>query len=250
MNVLLVGDDCIDEYVYGTVDRLSPEAPIPILNMKRKEQKPGMAGNVQQNLLVLGCKVTSIVPETKCIKTRYVDDKSNYQLLRVDTDYNLKKEPVNLPDLNLFDAIVISDYNKGFVTWDLIDVLSDQFYGPVFLDSKKRDLGGLNTNVIVKINEKESKECTTLPLSTNLIVTKGARGAEFAGKLYPAPPTDVYDVTGAGDTFLAALTFEFLQTKSIPKAIEYANKVAAITVRHYGCYVPNKHDLKDVRELI
>lgn len=241
MKILLVGDNCIDHYIYGSVKKISPEAPIPVLEQEREEMKSGMAANVKLNLEVLGAEVRFIAPSEVCVKKRYIHSKTSYQLLRVDLDYKLDKKQVNFGKLDV-DAIVISDYNKGFVTYDMIDHLRNDFNGPIFMDTKKKDLGGFN-NIFVKINDKEYKEATSLPPADRLVITRGAKGAEYCGKIYPGFPNEVYDVTGAGDTFLAALAVEYVRSKCMIKAIMFANKVAAITVRHYGCYVPSKNDL-------
>ena len=63
-NILLVGDDCVDVYQYGTVDRISPEAPVPIFKYSHEERKPGMAGNVACNLEALGCRVNYLHGKT------------------------------------------------------------------------------------------------------------------------------------------------------------------------------------------
>ena len=86
LNVLLIGDSCVDEYVYGTVDRLSPESPVPVLNQTRRETKPGMAANVKVNLEALGCEVDFITNLEPIVKTRYIDERSGYHLLRVDQE--------------------------------------------------------------------------------------------------------------------------------------------------------------------
>lgn len=244
MKILLVGDNCIDHYIYGNVTKISPEAPIPVLEQEREEMKAGMAANVKLNLEALGAEVRFIAPTEVCVKKRFIHSKTSYQLLRVDIDYKLDKKPTRFGKLEV-DAIVISDYNKGFVTYDMVDHLRNEFSGPIFMDTKKKDLGSFN-DIFIKINDKEYKETNSLPLSTRLIVTHGGKGAEYCGKMYSGYPTEVHDVTGAGDTFLAALAVEYIRSKSIPKAIDFANRVAAITVKHYGCYVPTKDDLSEI----
>jgi D-glycero-beta-D-manno-heptose-7-phosphate kinase len=244
MNILLVGDNCIDHYVYGSVKKISPEAPIPILDFEREEIKAGMAANVKLNLEALGATVRFVAPSEVCVKKRYIHSKTNYQLLRVDTDYNIKKTSINFGKLDV-DAIVISDYNKGFVTFDMVDHLRTEFSGPIFMDTKKKELACFN-DIFIKINDKEYKDAFTLPPTKDLIITQGAKGAEYCGKLYPSYPSEVYDVTGAGDTFLAALAVEYIRSKSIPTAIDFANKIASISVKHYGCYVVTKNDLSEL----
>ena len=80
----------------------------------------------------------------------------------------------------------------------------------------------------------------------NLIVTKGGKGAEYQGKLYPAEKVNVFDVVGAGDTFLAALTYGYLKYGRIDKAIPLANKAAAVAVSHTGTYVLTEEDINEI----
>lgn len=78
-----------------------------------------------------------------------------------------------------------------------------------------------------------------------LITTHGKFGAMYKGVMYPAPDVgDVTDVCGAGDTFLAALTYKFLETQDMGKSIEFANKASAITVTHFGNYAPRLEEIK------
>ena len=85
-NVLLIGDSCTDEYVYGTCERLNPEAPVPILKFNRKETNDGMAMNVRKNLMSFGMKVYVLTNEERITKTRYIDERSNQHILRVDDE--------------------------------------------------------------------------------------------------------------------------------------------------------------------
>jgi D-beta-D-heptose 7-phosphate kinase/D-beta-D-heptose 1-phosphate adenosyltransferase len=84
--ILLIGDSCIDEYHYGICDRLSPEAPVPVVSIKRSETKPGMAANVYENLIALGCDVDFITSDIKSIKRRYIDERSRQHMIRIDED--------------------------------------------------------------------------------------------------------------------------------------------------------------------
>ena len=111
--VLLIGDSCTDEYVYGTCDRLNPEAPVPILNFNRKETNKGMAWNVRENLMSFGIEVCILTNEEPITKTRYIDERSNQHILRLDDESPLKPMEYELPEED-FDALVISDYDKGF----------------------------------------------------------------------------------------------------------------------------------------
>jgi D-beta-D-heptose 7-phosphate kinase/D-beta-D-heptose 1-phosphate adenosyltransferase len=203
-----------------------------------------MAANVKENLSSFGLEVDFITNGEKITKTRYVEMKSGQHLLRVDNDKELLPwsgyHPVSLAE---YDAIIISDYNKGFVTYDAIDKLRIDYTGPIFIDTKKRDLSRF-TGCYVKINESEYKASTSH--CEELIVTKGSSGAMYKGTLYPTIRQEVVDVCGAGDTFLAALAYEFLNTNCIVQAIHFANKCSAITVGHRGVYALSPEDIEKV----
>lgn len=242
--ILLIGDSCVDEYQYGIVDRISPEAPVPVFNVVRKENKPGMAANVYENLNALGASCIFKTNSAKIVKTRYIDLRSGQHLLRVDNEQTVNPFSDTIRDLESFDAVVISDYNKGFVTEDFVVSLRGHYHGPIFVDTKKTDLSKFN-GCIIKINQLEYSRIVVIPSKgTDLIVTQGGEGAIWKGQLYPGKKVEVFDVTGAGDTFLAALTYKYLQTKSMSDAILFANKAAAITVQHSGVYAPTIEEIE------
>ena len=108
LKVLLVGDSCTDVYVYGTCERLNPEAPVPILRFNRKKTTKGMAWNVRENLMSFGMEVYIATNEESITKTRYIDEKYNQQMLRVDDEPFVKPMDYQLPD-GEYDALVISD---------------------------------------------------------------------------------------------------------------------------------------------
>ena len=241
MKVLLIGDSCTDVYVYGEVKRLNPEAPVPILEPHRESSTNGMAWNVYNNLLSFDADVYMLTNEEKITKTRYIDEKSNQQILRLDVEEEVEELDYELNDES-YDALVISDYNKGFITQEKLFELVDWFDGPVFVDTKKTTIPG---NAYVKVNDIEQKKLTNYNSDT-LIITKGGEGTEYKGKLYPAEKVKVFDVVGAGDTFLAALTYGYLKYGSIEEAIPFANKAAAIAVSHTGTYVLTKEDVNEI----
>jgi D-glycero-beta-D-manno-heptose-7-phosphate kinase len=241
VRVLVIGDACIDEYRFGSVTRLNPEAPVPILNIERSEERMGMACNVTANLKAFGAQVDLEAPEALSRKIRYIDSRTGYQLLRVDQD--AQPEPYKMGEIGQYDAVVVSDYNKGFVKLDHLYALQKKFKGPVFIDTKKTSVPDFG-NYVYKLNEPETKLLQTVP--TNLIITTGANGCSYKGKHYPAQPIDVVDVCGAGDVFLAALTFGFLEFRSVEAAIRLANKCAAISCQHLGAYTLTAEDLKCV----
>lgn len=243
-NVLLIGDSCIDEYKIGTVDRLSPEAPVPVIKIVDTMTLPGMAANVHLNLKKLGIDVDFTTNNDIITKTRYIDKRSGQHLLRVDSEDNIVPWSRRVPfPLHEYDAIIISDYDKGFLSYDSVRYLVEMSKCPVFIDTKKKDLAffGEHDRVYIKINELESKIATSKP--TNLIVTKGGEGASYNGTIFPTKTVEVMDVCGCGDTFLAALAYQFLLTNDIKNAIIFANKAASITVQHRGNYAPTLEEI-------
>ncbi len=242
--VLLIGDSCEDEYIYGKCERLNPEAPVPVMVYSNLETKAGMAGNVCLNLQSFDIDVTFLTNSEKIVKTRFIDGKSNQQLLRVDNEEPIK--PLLLPvSSNGFDAVVISDYNKGYLTNKKIFEIVESSGVPVFIDSKKTVLPN-KENCYIKINDVEYGKLESNDQYSNLIVTRGSDGCYYKGTHYPAEKVTVYDVVGAGDTFLAALTYGFLKSKDINKAISLANRAASIAVQNYGTYVLSKKDVNHI----
>jgi D-beta-D-heptose 7-phosphate kinase/D-beta-D-heptose 1-phosphate adenosyltransferase len=240
--VLLIGDSCTDIYHYGTIDRISPEAPIPVLLTKNLLTCPGMAANVYNNLKAFGVETDFITNEEPITKTRFLDIKTGQHLLRVDKEKTLD-EINEFPKLDEYVAIVISDYNKGFLPYSYIVNIIEKATVPVFLDTKKQDLKKFN-KAIVKINDREFKNRTSD--CDNIIVTLGANGVLYKNNIIPAPKVEVFDVCGAGDTFLAALVCKYINSKNMIESINFANKAAAITVQHSGVYSLTKKDLMSI----
>ena len=240
--ILLIGDACIDIYRYGIVDRISPEAPVPVFKFTHEETRPGMVKNVQKNLENLDCEVICLFGNSS-EKTRLIDSRSNQHVLRLDHD--VISQPLTIERVDDYltddlDAVVISDYEKGFISYTLVRDIRDAFDGPIFVDTKKDDLEYFE-GCYVKVNAHEWADATSV--CTDLIVTRGGEGAEYKKKIYPAMPVQVVDVCGAGDTFLAALTAEYLRTDSIESAIEFANRASAVTVQHTGVYAPTLEEI-------
>jgi len=236
--ILLLGDVCLDRYVYGTVEKISPEAPVPIFVPKKTWERNGMANNVYENLIALGAYVT-FKHGNISTKTRYIEEKSRYQMFRLDDDIISKKYDFSVSDA--FDAIVISDYNKGFVDYDTVIQLKKNYTCPIFIDSKKKDLAEFE-GCYVKVNESEYNSAKSHP--SKMIVTLGSQGSMYKGKIYPTTNVEVHDVTGAGDVYLAALCMFYLRTGSIEKSIPYANKLSSLSVQHEGSYTIQQKDLE------
>lgn len=238
LNVLLLGDICVDEYCFGTVSRISPEAPIPVLDFKEKATTLGMAGNVYNNLINLGCEVELMAGDAGK-KTRFIDTRTNQQLLRLDTPPSSYSKFTGI-ETDDYDLIVISDYDKGFLSYDDIINIRKQFQCPIFLDTKKVDLQ-LFEGCIVKINNTEYSRVTSE--CSNLIVTYGGDKVTFDGNEYKVPKVEAFDVCGAGDTFLASLAVRYVQNNNMEDAINFAMRVSSITVKHLGVYAPTLEEI-------
>jgi bifunctional ADP-heptose synthase (sugar kinase/adenylyltransferase) len=150
-------------------------------------------------------------------------------------------------DVESYDAIVISDYGKGFLDYDHISTLRENFTGPIFLDTKKTDLACFH-GIFVKINELEYSR--RVSINDGMIITLGSQGAMWkTGRdpkhetRYPAPKVEVFDVCGAGDTFLAAVAYKYVQDRNIESAIKFAIRASAVTVQHRGVYSPRLEEI-------
>ena len=244
MKVLLLGDSCEDEYIYGRCNRLSPEAPVPILDYAKLQTKSGMAGNVCLNLQSFGLDITFLTNPEKIVKTRFIDEKSNQQILRVDNETRVK--PLLVPvATSSFDAVVISDYNKGYLPIEKIFEIVESATCPVFIDSKKTVLPN-KENCFVKINDVEYEKLQHDCYIDNLIVTKGSEGCIYKQTLYPAEKVNVYDVVGAGDTFLSALVYGYITTNNIDESLMLGNRAAAIAVQQPGTYILTEEDVQKI----
>lgn len=212
---------------------------MPILRYERVEYREGMASNVFNNLKSFGIESKFITNSEKIVKTRFVDSKSNQQIVRLDEEPKVQSLGYDLPEDN-YDALVISDYCKGLITTKRMFELVEWFDGPIFIDSKKTCLPDY---AYIKINEDEYSKIEQKD-NPNLIITKGSKGAEYRSKNYPGTDVGVYDVCGAGDTFLSALVYFYLKYGTIEKAIPYANKAASIAVSNPGTYCLNQQDIE------
>jgi bifunctional ADP-heptose synthase (sugar kinase/adenylyltransferase) len=244
---LLIGEQCRDEYHYGTVDRISPEAPVPVFDYERTEVRPGMAGNVYHNLKAFGCSVDFITNEEhKIIKRRFVDSRLNQQLLREDIGHEVESLLIqDLPDLSQYDAVVFSDYAKGLINWNYAREVCNKANCEIFVDSKNIDLS-CYPNSVIKINQKEMDQGPCFSQPYELIITKAKDGAVWNDKVYPAPPVSVYDVSGAGDVFHATLSVISTVTGDLEMGIKCAVKLATKSVGHVGTYCITKEDIMEV----
>jgi len=248
LKVLVIGDYCTDIFKFGTCERLSPEAPVPVFLFQHEIKTDGMAGNVANNLKSLNIDTTLKVSNKQTVKERYIDIKSKQHLLR--TDYEVYQSDIILSaeNLNKYDGIIIADYNKGSITKNVINYIIKNYTKSIFIDSKKKDLSIFDyKNCIIKINEQEFEKAIYLPKKAELIVTIGEKGALRNNVIYPTKKVEVFDVSGAGDSFISGLTVQYLLNKNIEDAIRFGNCCAANVVKKIGTSVINfeevKHDL-------
>lgn len=248
LNILLIGESCQDEYHYGECNRISPEAPVPIMEYSHTAVCPGMAANVERNLLALGCNVTFLTNDPdEMTKSRYIDRRSGHQLLRVDTGEKVSKSLsfMDIGELDQYNAVVFSDYDRGFISWSTARLICSDFNGLIFVDSKKKDLTCYE-DAIIKINEFEDQASLAYNEDCEIIVTQGRRGAKWRDRQFPAPLADVHDVTGAGDVFLATLTYLHTNGKDLPFSIVKAIEMATRSVQHSGTYQIQDRDIVEV----
>lgn len=240
--ILVIGESCKDVFCYGKVERLCPAGPAPVFNLIEKKENGGMAKNVQNNLLSLNNRVEILTNENwqSISKTRYVHNDSNHTFIRVDTndeDYGIleKKSFKNL-DLTVYDALVISDYNKGYLTEEILYEIS-LLHNLTFLDTKKQ-LGPWCENfTFIKINNKEyeaNKTNLNEKIINKLIVTRGPNGCTYHNKTYPVSKVEIKDTSGAGDTFLSGLVSSYCKFLDIERAILFANECATKVVQKKG----------------
>jgi len=290
--ILVVGDVMLDKYVQGKVNRISPEAPVPVLTKKNVNYKLGGAANVADNITALGGKaflcgsigqdaesqiildlcnkrsinttyLTRNKKQSTTIKTRFVTD--SQQILRYDEDANCSE--AILPN-KTFDAIIISDYNKGTITLDLAHKIRkcntvtvvDPHPGrtPETHTELFRDFTVLKPNIKEaeilagwKYETEEDLQPIFVALKkkykSDVIISMGNKGLAIMQngtvKRIPTQVREVYDVSGAGDTVTAALTLALTTKASAYEAAVIANKAAGIVVEKFGTATANTNEL-------
>ena len=250
MTILIVGDSCEDVFIYGDITRLTPEAPAPVFNPLRKKTNGGMAKNVANNVEALKTTIFIVTNNNNIRKVRYVDDKSNQLVLRVDEhDYcdRISEETLTpiihneyhplMSNKTSVDAIIISDYCKGFLREEDIQYICEN-NDNVFVDTKKELGDWINSVDYIKINSLEYKKNEKFfkdnDIINKTIVTQGNKGCLFRGEIYPTEDVPVKDISGAGDTFLAGLAVEYVRTNDIMKAINFAQECTEIVIQKHG----------------
>ncbi len=302
ISVLVVGDVMLDQYLWGSVDRISPEAPVPIVNIKKTTLAPGGAANVANNIASLEAGVLLIgvsgedyngeqladvlsrnsikhllfkVDSPTITKVRVIGNKQQMMRLDYEKPETLSGEIKNKIKKSIkecisdFDVVVISDYNKGVCSDDLCRYIISEAkeHGiPVIVDPKGKEWRKYSGATLVTPNMKELNEFLgeTVPNEDisieqclpgvftdagfkNLLVTRSEKGMTlFDGdriEHFPTVAKDVYDVSGAGDTVIAALAVGIASNYDLRDAVEFANMAAGIVVGKLGTVPIRKVDL-------
>lgn len=268
--ILVVGDIIIDEYWHGVVTRISPEAPVPIVEIDKREWRPGGATNVGANIRSLGeeCRVIGVVgPELQeeyknseevvidetrrtTVKTRIVAGTQQIVRLDYESHHPISSE-VALEVIRRIRgfaegacAIVLSDYAKGVLTDEVIRCAINEGIErniPVIVDPKRTDFSIYHGASLITPNEAEFEKATNADTQTPILVTMGARGMVLKkhgnnAVHIPTMAREVVDVTGAGDTVVAALAVYIVRFPGcrLEYAAEFANSAAAVAVSKQG----------------
>ena len=244
MKIVIIGETCVDKFIYCNINRLSPEAPVPVLIPIHTETNPGMSGNTCANIKALSpdSQVIHFSNLKQITKTRYVEKKTNHMFLRVDEgDDNIEYFEWNndyIYFLKEADVVIVSDYDKGYLTDE--DLIKIATYSKLSILDSKRELTNSISNSFdfVKLNEEEWASNNVLN-PKNIIVTLGSKGSMYMGEIFPSDnPQETIDVSGAGDTFTAAFAISYATAPSVPNAIKYANTVASKVVSKRGVKTP------------
>lgn len=293
-NILVVGDLMLDSYMWGLADRISPEAPVPVVAVTKETKSLGGAGNVVANLISLGANVwvssvlggddaariikskleqlgadTSAIFEDAgritSLKTRVMA--GSHQIVRFDKEskdeigvtFEEKIYSFALSSIDSFDAILLSDYKKGIITDSLsqkLITLANDKNIPILADPKGSDYTKYKGATLLTPNKKEASEATKIEIKDDArlyeagiklkrelelkysIITLSEDGIgifdEGGTTKLPTLAQEVFDVTGAGDTVLAALGISLALGVDIVEAAKFANKAAAVVVAKVG----------------
>ena len=252
MKVLVLGDVIIDKYIYGTSERLSPEAPVPVVKYQRKVETLGGAGLVYENLKSLGVDVTLF--ETKqpsSIKTRVICD--GHYVTRIDDDIHADSKAVlrNVLRSNFsqWDYVILSDYNKGVLDESLAIIEHINKFNCKIIVDPKEYASQYKGAWLVKPNYSEFTKFGFNDWKGNIITTNAGNNvvASIEDEVYNVPVEDVEvsDVTGAGDCFLAAFVYGLTKQYNYKRCIELAVKGSREAVKHVGTHTLTISDIEE-----
>lgn len=291
---LVLGDFVLDAYTTGRVKRISPEAPVPVMEVMKQESRPGGAGNAVLNLIALGGSVVAMgrigSDESGCILRRSLEKEGadiaglfvepgyktpvknrliadSQQLLRIDFEtIDPLSSEIEDQAIDLFRSLIvnvqvvaISDYGKGFLSNRLLAeliALAKKASVPTIIDPKGIDFTKYRGASLIKPNLSEAYAAARVPSGASLdevaaqlfamaktdlvLITRSEAGMSLFDRSgirsdFPVRSREVKDVTGAGDTVLAMLSFGMANDLPMPLAIQLANIAAGIAIERLGC---------------
>ena len=293
--VAVVGDMMLDRYIWGQVDRISPEAPVPVVNVEKTNVRLGGAANVAWNIASLGPRVRLvgvvgkdqtgrelrkllssktlmtdlIVTDSRRVTTEKIRVVAhNQQVVRADFESGVEIVDRAVARLRSAvrkaidgsSAVVVSDYGKGVVSSAIMDSvreMADVAGVPILVDPKEGHFSLYRGAYMVTPNKKEAGEFYNIRIGSEeelervgasllsdleakaLLITRGEDGMTLfeSGKRprhFPTRASEVYDVTGAGDTVISLLAAALAAGAQIHQSIELANAGAGIVVRELG----------------
>lgn len=305
VHILVIGDLIVDNFIWGTVTRISPEAPVPVVNVTHDNLLLGGSANVLHNIFGLGSQATicgvigqdamgdclldlieklpsstagivRLADRPTTIKTRIVAH--GQQVVRFDRESTGMVDGEGLDaikefiDLNLgsFQAVIVSDYAKGIITPSLMDHLRDRLLGypdiPLIVDPKPCQPERFRGATIITPNHNEAEQLSGIRIiddttlraageallhkldSQAVLITRGEAGMALFEKgkpliTIPTVAKEVFDVTGAGDTVIAALALGLSAGLSFAEAATLANVAAGIVVGKIGTAVVTQEEL-------
>jgi rfaE bifunctional protein kinase chain/domain len=318
--ILVIGDLMLDEFLWGKVTRISPEAPVPVVDIQRRAAYPGGAANVARNLASLGAQAglagvigqdepgrhlvellgeehiasgsirkTALRPTTHktriCAITRqlheHLDIEDQQQIVRVDDESRAPLDPESKrwlfdrlrEEIRAHDAIIIEDYAKGLIDQELVTLVITEAKAAgkiVAIDPNPNNPFDWSGGTVLKPNRREAFLAAGLPYAQDeeavlkaaavlqkrhaikyLLITLGEAGMlllEEGQKPYHTPTRaqEVFDVSGAGDTAIAAFTLALAAGANGIEAAEIANYAAGVVVGKLGTATLNTDELRDM----
>lgn len=292
-HILVIGDLMIDHYLWGGCERISPEAPVQVVDIARETTVLGGAGNVINNLVALGAQVSiaGVIGDDEngeelCAmldaigvkseglvkqKGRKTSKKSrviasNQQILRYDKESKDAIDPISEEAIVSYvkssiiscDIIILSDYGKGVITDGVaagVITAARNAGKKVLVDPKGKDYRKYRGAYLLTPNKKEASEATGIVINDEVSLKKallslketcdlecsmitlsedGIAIYDDSMRRFPTVAKEVYDVTGAGDTVIASLSFALSSGLSIDEAAPFANHAAAVVVGKIG----------------
>ena len=243
--ILVIGESCTDIFVYGISERKSPEGNGAVFVPISETYGLGMAANVMNNLKGMGVDTNIFSDNGSIVKTRYVNKDTNELYLRVDENDSVSRIDISkLSDITEYDAIIISDYCKGFLAEEDISYIAS-LHPLVILDTKKKLGDWCKDLKFIKVNRLEWEVSKDVIRDNDWLFDKIIRTIDKMGTIYKhttysVTPIENADVSGAGDTFIAGFVVKYLETSDIGKSIEWGNYCAGEVVKQKGVSIFKK----------